>query len=129
MTLSTIPLISGGYLVKGTDTEGVKGSTILTSDSWDRVVHVRQHRQADETFDAAVEEFFAPIVAAAEQASAALAGPTQDWGTVVFDEGVQGEEAQAIQLDGDGILLRILHEGNQNLLRWVGDDKLVAIQV
>lgn len=128
MTLSVTPLISGGYLVKGTDTEGNKGSTILTSDRWDYVLHLRNHEVAEAEFDKAVEEFFQPLTDAADNARALLAGPTNDYGVVTVGEEVEGKQARNIELDEDGILLRILHEGNQNMLLWVGDDKLVAIQ-
>ena len=128
MTLSSTPLLSGGYLVKGTDSAGNKGSTILTSERWDMVKHLRAHAVAEEVFDAAVEEFFAPLTAAVDEASALLAKPTNQWGSVTLGEQVEGHEAQVIELDEDGIILRILEEGNQNLLLWVGDDKLVAIQ-
>lgn len=129
MTLSVTPLITGGYLVKGTDGEGNKGSTILTSERWDLVLHLRNHEVAEAEFDKAVEEFFAPLTDAADKAKALLAGPTSDYSTVSVGENVEGSHARNIELDEDGILLRILHEGNQNLLFWVGDDKLVAVQV
>ena len=128
MTLSTIPLISGGYLVKGTDAEGNKGTTILNSDSWDALVHLRTHEVAQEQFDAVVKEFFAPLTDAADQAKAQLKGATQDWGTVTLGKRVVGHEAQVVHLDADGILLRLLHEGQGDLLRWVNDETLVAIQ-
>lgn len=129
MTLKAIPLISGGYLVKGQDSEGNKGSTILTSERWDMVQHLRNHEVATAEFDAAVEEFFAPLSDAADKAKALLAGPVGEYNTVTIGENVEGSAAKEIELDEDGILLRILFEGNQNLLLWVGDDKLVAIQV
>lgn len=129
MTLSVTPLISGGYLVKGTDTEGTKGSTILNSERWDLVVHLRNHQVAEAEFDKVVEEFFAPLTDAADKAKAMVAGPTSEYGHVTIGENVEGSHARDIELDEDGILLQILHEGNQNLLLWVGDDKLVAIQV
>jgi len=128
MTFTTIPLISGGYLVKGTDAEGTKGTTILTSDRWDAVVHLRTHKVATEEFDQVVKEFFAPLTEAADKAKAHIAGPTNEYGTVTVGEEVEGSRAQSIELDNDGILLRLLHEGKDDLLLWVGDDKLVAIQ-
>jgi hypothetical protein len=129
MTLTTTPLLSGGYLVKGTDAEGNKGSTILTSDRWDLVLHLRNHKVAEEEFDKTVEEFFAPLTEAADKAKALIAGPAKEWGTVTIGENVEGSHARTVDLDEDGIILQILHEGNQNQLLWVGDDKLVAVQV
>jgi len=129
MTLSVTPLISGGYLVKGTDNEGTKGSTILTSDRWDLVLHLRNHKVAEEEFDRTVEEFFKPLTDAADKAKATIAGATSEWGKVTIGENVEGSHAQVVDLDEDGIILQILAEGNQNQLLWVGDDKLVAVQV
>jgi hypothetical protein len=129
MTLSVTPLITGGYLVKGKDSEGNKGSTILSSERWDLVLHLRNHKVAEEEFDKTVEEFFAPLTEAADKAKALIAGPVADYGTVTIGENVEGSHARTVDLDEDGILLQILHEGNQNLLFWVGDDKLVAVQV
>lgn len=129
MTFTTIPLISGGYLVKGTDAEGNKGTTILTSERWDAVQHLRSHKVATEDFDRVVEEFFAPLTEAADKAKALVAGPAQEWNTVTFGEKVEGSELETYELDNDGILLNILDAGQSDLLRWVGDDQLVAIQV
>ena len=129
MTLSVTPLISGGWLVKGTDTEGNKGSTILTSDRWDYVLHLRNHEVATEEFDRVVEEFFSPLTDAAAKAKALLAGPTNDYGVVTVGEDIEGVQAKHIELDENGILLRILAETDHSTLLWVGDDKLVAIQV
>lgn len=127
MTFTTTPLINGGYLVEGQDSKGNEGTTILLSDRWDMVQHLRAHGTAQEVFDQAVQEFFQPLTEAAEAASAVLRGPTQDWGRVTLGEAVQGHEEEVIQLDTDGILLRLLAEGRHDLLRWVGGDTLVAI--
>jgi len=129
MTLKVTPLINGGYLVTGQDSAGAEGKTILRSERWDLVVHLRNHKVAEEEFDEVVKEFFAPLTEAADKAKAIIAGPTSDYGSVSIGENVEGSEAKVIELDEDGILLRLLSEGNQNLLLWVGDDKLVAIQV
>jgi hypothetical protein len=120
MTFTTTPLVNGGYLVEGTDTKGVFGTTILDSNSWDALVHLRTHKLAQEDFDQVVGEFFAPLVEAADKAKSQLKGAAQDWGTVTLGEQVTGHEAEVVQLDSD--------EGHDRLLRWVGDDKLVAIQ-
>lgn len=129
MTLKTTRLLNGGYLVTGQDSAGNEGKTILHSERWDMVQHLRAHEVAEKEFDEAVEEFFQPLTDAADRARATIAGPAMDLATVTFGENVEGSKAREVELDEDGILLRILTEGNQNLLLWVGDDKLVAIQV
>lgn len=127
MTLSVIPLISGGYLVKGTDHEGNKGSTVLYSEKWDALVAVRAHSKAMKKFDKRTLKFFKPLTDAAAEVHKATA-KANGWGTVVVEKGVEGKQAHVIELDEDGTILRILAEGNQNLLLWVGTDRLVAIE-
>lgn len=122
------PLMGGGTLVEGSDITGKEGRTILVSDRWDAVKAVRAHNEAQMVFDAAVTEFFQPIVDAAEAAKG-IAHPTaEDWSRVVISEGVDGTEAEVINLDMDGILLRLLEETDGSQLRWVGEDTLVAVQ-
>lgn len=126
MTFTVTPLVSGGHLVEGQDSKGVEGTTVLTSDSWDYVLHLRAHEVADADFEAAVDKFFAPLTKAADKARALLAGPTNEWGHVTIGEDVEGKSARAIDLDEHGILLRILDETDGSSLRWVADD-LVAV--
>jgi hypothetical protein len=126
MTFTVTPLVSGGYLVEGQDSKGVDGTTVLHSQSWDYVQHLRTHEVAQAEFDATVEEFFAPLTDAASAFNAKLAGPTNEWGTVTIGETVEGKEARVLDLDEAGIVLRILDETDGSSLRWVGGD-LVAV--
>jgi len=122
------PLMGGGTLVEGTDITGRTGRTILVSDRWDAVKSVRAHMRAAEAFDEVVHEFFAPITEAAEAATAIAHPVKDDWSRVTLVEGTEGEVAEVISLDMDGILLRLLEETDGSTLRWVGEDMLVAIQ-
>jgi hypothetical protein len=126
MSFTTTPLINGGVLVEGTDVKGNTGATILRSTAWEMVVHLRAHEVASEQFDQVVKEFFAPLTEAADAAQALIAGPTQDWAKVTLGESVKGHEAEVVQLDSDGIILRLLDEGHEDSLRWVGENELVA---
>jgi hypothetical protein len=123
--LAVTPLASGGYLVEGQDSKGVDGSTILRSDRWDYVQHLRAHEVADAEFDAAVEKFFAPLTKAAEKAVAAVTGRTNEFATVTIGETVEGKQAQVIELDEAGVILRLIDEGKTDHLRWISGD-LVA---
>jgi hypothetical protein len=124
--LAVTPLVSGGYLVEGQDSKGVEGSTILKSDRWDYVQHLRAHEVADADFEKAVEKFFKPLTDAAEKAKAAVLGNTNELGTITVGEVVEGKSAQVIELDEAGILLRLIDEGKTDQLRWVGGN-LIAV--
>lgn len=127
MTFTITPLLDGGTLVEGTDSKGKDGTTILRSKRWAAVQHYLAHQQASEVFDEAVKEFFKPLTDAADQAKAAITKPESKWGTYEITSGVEGERAESIELDSDGIILRIIAEGQSDLLRWVGDNQLVAV--
>lgn len=122
------PLMGGGTLVEGTDVTGKEGRTILVSDRWEMLKSIRLHKQAAEVFDAQVEEFFKPITDAAEAAKAIAHPVTEDWSRVVVTEGTEGTEPEVVTLDMDGIILRLLDETDGSMLRWIGEDTLVAIQ-
>lgn len=126
MTFTVTPLVSGGYLVEGQDSKGVEGTTVLHSNSWDYVQHLRTHEVAEAEFDAMVSEFFKPLTDAADAFNAKLAGPSNEWGTVTIGEDVEGKAARKLDLDEAGIVLRILDETDGSSLRWVNGD-LVAV--
>jgi hypothetical protein len=126
MTFHVTALVSGGYLVEGQDSKGVEGTTVLHSQSWDYVQHLRTHEVAEAEFDQMVDEFFKPLTDAAAAFSAKLAGPTNEWGTVTIGQTVEGKQARTLDLDEAGIVLRILDETDGSSLRWVSGD-LVAV--
>lgn len=126
MTFTVTALVSGGYLVEGQDSKGVDGTTVLHSQSWDYVQHLRTHEVAEAEFNATVEEFFQPLTDAADALKAKLAGPTNEWGSVTIGETVEGKQARTLDLDEAGIILRILDETDGSSLRWVGGS-LVAV--
>lgn len=126
MSFTVTPLVSGGYLVEGQDSKGVEGTTVLHSQSWDYVQHLRTLEVAEAEFDAMVSEFFKPLTDAADAFNAKLAGPTNEWGTVTIGQTVEGKQARTLDLDEAGIVLRILDETDGSSLRWVSGD-LVAV--
>jgi hypothetical protein len=121
------PLLGGGTLVEGTDVTGKEGRTILLSDKWDAVKSVRAHIAASEAFDEVVTEFFKPLTDAAEMATAIAHPASADWSKVTIVEGTEGVPAEVVSLDMDGVILRLLEETDGAMLRWIGEDTLVAI--
>jgi hypothetical protein len=127
VTFTVTPLVSGGYLVEGTDSKGVDGTVVLKSERWDYVQHLRAHEIADADFTAVVEKFFAPLTKAADKAAALVAGPTNKFGSITIGEEVEGVSATTVELDEQGILLNILDQGKTKRLRWVSGT-LVAVR-
>lgn len=126
MGFTVVPLVSSGYLVSGTDGVGIDGTTVLKSEAWDLAVHLRNHEDADADFDAEVEAFFKPLTDAAEAHAKRIAGPANDWSSVTVGETVEGKTARHLELDENGVLLRILDETDGSSLRWV-NGSLVAV--
>lgn len=126
MTFTTTALLDGGVLVEGTDSKGTDGSTVLYSERWAALQQVLAHRKAMKKFDKRTRKFFKPLTDAADEARASLQGPAEDWSTVVVTEPSKGVQGEAIDLDPDGVKLRILAAGRTDLLRWVNGE-LVAL--
>jgi hypothetical protein len=121
------PLVGGASLVEGTDAAGREGTTVLRSETWNEVVRYQKQVQAVEAFDEKVDEFFAPLLDAAE----ALKADEDEtgWDVVVLKdevEGVDHDPEVRIKLDTDGTVLRVLAEGDHDQLRWVGGDLVVV---
>jgi hypothetical protein len=118
-------LIGSNFLVKGQDVNGNEGQVKLTSESWAAVLHARRSIEAQDMFDAAVREFFQPLTNAADKARGK---DVKDWGTVTIFEDSPGIKGQGIELDDDGVLLRILDEERGDLLVWIDEHTLGAIE-
>lgn len=79
-----------------------------------------------EAFDQTVEDFFGPIVEAAEKVNklqAKEADLDPDF-HVVFTEAVEGVEPvrrEAYKLTKDTVILRLIEEGRTERLIWIGD--------
>lgn len=125
---TSTPLMGGGVLVEGMDDTGKSGRTLLRSDRWAMAQHLLKHKDAEDIFGNAVRQTFGPLIKAAEEARSLLAEPSSKWDTVVLTEATEGVDEEKVSLDLDGIILNILSAGRFDLLRWVGDDVLVAIE-
>lgn len=123
MSFKTQRLVNQRVLVTGKDITGTDGTTTLNSTQWDEINANKQYSQATEDFDKAVDDFFAPLLNAADVAKVAMAPAPQDPASyVVLNEEVEGVQAQAatlVHLDSDSIVLRLIEQGETDRLVWV----------
>jgi len=124
MSFQTIELANDQVLVKGTDVLGVTGQTVLDGSFW--AAHKREsaRESAKAEYDKAIEQFYAPLVAAAEAAKRAVEVDVDPLLHLVVDEGSEGSPARArrvIVLDDDSVILRALEQGATDRLVWVND--------
>lgn len=119
-----IQLAGNRTVVKGTDGFGSVGETILDSSQWDELTAQAEHAEAHEDFDAAVNEFFAPLMDAQEKLAHAGSQILDPSSYVVLEEPVEGVAPRAgkiLSLTKDTQILRLIHGGDQDRLVWVGD--------
>lgn len=124
MTFTTSRLVNSRVLVQGEDNFGVKGSVVLSSAQWDEVNSEREFTLAKGEFDKAVEEFFAPITAAAEAMKKTTVKTPDPITFLVLEEGEVGSPTKhpvVIKLDHDSVVLRILESNDHSRLAWVND--------
>ena len=128
MTFHVQNMIGGQALVSGTDKLGNEGKTVVSTTQWDELNARSNFSKATEDFNAAVEEFFAPLTEAAKKAERELDHQKQDPAEyVVLTEGTEGAEAkpaEIIQLTRDSIILRLIEEGDTDRLMWVDESTL-----
>ena len=120
------PTKGGGWLIDGTDVNGVHNSKALPYDaSWDEYQALMQYKTAVPEWDAAVKEFYAPLT----DKKAALFPEKRVTSRVrVIEAAVKGKPAVECQLSENGELIEAIVEGNFDILRWVGND-LIALEV
>jgi hypothetical protein len=131
MAFTINKIMGGGTLVEGADVTGKEGRTILRSERWDMYQHHLKHLEAEEVFDKGVKTALAPMLEAIEEANAILAKPSNEWTRIQISEGTEFEPADFVDFEGDldAIVLNMLDKGAYDLLRWVGEDLLVPIEV
>lgn len=124
MTFTTINLTGDRVLVRGTDISGAAGEEVLDASQWNELNARDDVSRAQQAFDDAVHEFFAPLTEAAEKAHKALEQPEDSTAYVVVDEGSEGQQRrpkQVVKLTRDSIVLRLIEEGTTDRLIWVND--------
>jgi len=128
MSFTMQTMLGSTAVVSGTDINGNSGSTTVSTAQWDELNGRTNFSKAQADFDAEVEKFFEPLTEAADKATAALAGKTQDpiEFVVLADEtkGVKAAPAQIVSLSKDSIIIRLIEEGTTDRLVWVNDTTL-----
>lgn len=125
---TTLELVNDQTLVTGEDINGGLGQQVVDSSQWAEIKSLVQLNQATEEFDKAVEEFFAPLNAAADKAQAATSRPQDPAAYVVLQEGVEGAQEQpahVVALTKDSVILRLIEEGQHDRLIWVNGELVV----
>lgn len=120
MTFTTTNLVDNRVLVK----DGKK-SVVLDGTEWAAIKAELNAGEAHAGFDAAVNEFFAPLLAAQAELESSHQIEVDPLTFVVLQEGtpsVAGTDTVVVQLSKDSQILRIIEAGDTSRLVWVGDD-------
>lgn len=127
MSFTMQTLVNDRVLVTGQDVTGTTGKVVLDGSQWVEINGRDDVSKAEAAFEAAVEEFFAPITEAAEKLSKSLERPTDPSSYIVLQEAVEAvgpRPAQLVKLTRDSQIIRLIEEGQTDRLIWVGDDEL-----
>jgi acetylornithine deacetylase/succinyl-diaminopimelate desuccinylase-like protein len=131
MTFTTTQLTGDRVLVQGTDIFGTNNKTVVDGEQWAELNARTNLNKAQAAFDEAIEEFFAPLQAAADKIEKSLAKPTDASAYVVLDEGSEGVNPtprHVVNLTHGSIVLRLIEEGQTDRLLWVGDElEVIAV--
>ena len=121
----TIRLANHRVLVDGTDAFGNSGRTVLDSTQWDGIKAELTKSTVEDQFNAAVEEFYAPLLEKIDAIVAdAQKSVVDDAYVLTVGETVDAVEAVAptvYRLNQDSAILRLLEEGRTDRLVWVND--------
>lgn len=133
MSFTVQSMLGSQALVSGTDSLGQTGKAIVSTVQWDELKAQKNFSAAKDDFDAAVEEFFAPLVEAAEKAHEAHVAKPQDPAEYVVltpeVEATPGQQAEIVSLTTDSIILRLIEEDNTDRLVWLDDTHLGVLAV
>ena len=119
---TTILLANEFVLVEGTDVRGNYGGCVVHGGEWLAIKRALGTDTAKAQLDAAIEEFFKPLVEAADAFTAAKAPVVDALSVVVLNEGTAGEparEREVFHLSRDSQILRAIEEGATDRLLWV----------
>lgn len=129
MTFTITTLAGGQALVEGTDSRGTTNSIVVCTDQYDYIVNHDAVHKAQEEFDRAAEEFYAPLAAAADALQAAHTPEEDPLTYMVLHEGVsavEGVKEDRMILDHDSQILRLIHNGLDHRLLWVKDELVIT---
>jgi hypothetical protein len=125
MSFNIINLAGDRALVKGRDAQGTHGQQILDAAEWNEFNARNKHGEAHEAFDAAVEEFFAPLNAAVDALKETAKPKLDPLFFVTVQEGsapVEGTNEVLVHLSHDSAVLRLIEQDpDTDRLIWVND--------
>ena len=128
MTFDLTMLAGGQALITG---DKPKQRCVLDATQW---VQIKQHQQlieAEEVFDATVEEFYKPLTEAAGEYESRLgqivkADPAFEYVLQPGTEGTEKTSREVYYLDNASAILRMIESGNTDRLIWVNDQILIT---
>lgn len=123
-TFAIQKLASERALVTGHDEYGKPRRTILSTLEYSEVKAEHAKQIAVEDFDAAIEEFYAPIIEAAEAIKRSVdqvEDPDFFVETQAESEGTPAQPRVVRRLQRDTVILRLIESGNTDRLIWVDD--------
>ena len=126
---TTTALANEFFLVEGTDVRGRYGEHVIDGCQWLEIKRALGTDTAKEQLDAAVEEFFKPLVEAADAFAAAKAPVVDALSVIVLNEGTTGEparEREVIRLNQASQILRAIEEGTTDRLLWVDGELVIT---
>ena len=119
---TTTALTNENFLVEGTDVRGKLGEIVVYGGEWLEIKRALGTDTAKAQLDAAIEEFFKPLVEAADAFAEAKAPVVDALSVVVLNEGTTGEparEREVVHLGQSSQILRAIEEGTTDRLLWV----------
>ena len=126
---TTTALANECFLVEGTDVRGKYGECVVYGGEWLTIKRALGTDTAKAELDAAIEEFFKPLVEAADAFAAAKTPVVDTLSVVVLNEGTTGEparEREVVHLNRDSQVLRAIEEGAADRLLWVNGSLMIT---
>lgn len=128
MTFDLTMLAGGQALVTGSKP---KQHCVLDASQW---IQIKQHQariEAEEVFDATVEEFYKPLTEAAGEYESRLgqimkADPAFEYVIQPGAEGTEKTSREVYYLDDASAILRMIESGDTSRLIWAGDQILIT---
>lgn len=112
-------------LVQGIDEQGSPRQVVLNSQQWHAVNGLSAIKVAEEEFDAALKDFYAPLREAESKLKDALTETQEDpdFHLVIQEEveSTAGARREVIRLEKDTVILNLIDKGETDRLIWVGD--------